>query len=252
VTTQGRLLGEKSTHREALVWNLYRALEPEFSLHARPARITYTDTTEAPATVKQRDAFVFEHPNSAAARLGLAPYPRLVDGETKKTPVLEESELNALSTREFSPQRALRIVMFQAMVGNWDFAVDRNTAKSTGGHVWNTDVLVQSRPDGTRELVPVPVDFDRASMISGKIQRGRASPGTRSRSPEVQQATASLRQYLRPYKKADVHAAKQFFIEHKDAMLAAIDRATVDDAGRELAHAHVRAFFVALELVSPD
>lgn len=252
LTPQGLLLGEKAPPREALALNLYSVIEPDFSLRARPARITYVDTGSAPATVMERDALVFEHPETAAKRLRLPRHERDVEGKLEKAPVLEETELFKLKGKEFSRQRTLRIALFQAMIGNWDFSVDARSIERTGG-LRNTDVLVAAGADGSRELVPVPADFDRASMVSGKLRPPRPEQGTASpESDVVRQARAFLKENLKGYKAAEKTAAKQYFLDRKWDLLGAIRQAHVDEDGRELAFRHVSAFYEALHEFIPN
>jgi hypothetical protein len=199
-----------------------------------------------------RDAFLLEHPDVAAKRLELPALCRTVDGKETCDPVLEDAELAEVDPEVFDPAVVTRILVFHALAGNWDFAVDRRSGAARGG-LWNTDVLVLAPTEsGERPLAPLPQDFDLASMVTGAV-RTRGIPETLlpGRAPLVRQAAHFLTVYLEGRAAAEVRAAREIFAAKRGDLYATLDAAPLDDEGRANATAHLDAFFTALDEVAP-
>ena len=106
----------------------------------RLARVTYADAEDDDDPVV-RYAFFIEEPEAMAERLG-ALY----------------LEMRQASARNFGPEQAVRVSVFQYMVGNTDWSMVR---------FHNVEVLQNS--EGV--YVPVPYDFDWTGLVSPRYAR---------------------------------------------------------------------------------
>ncbi|MFC1610970.1 hypothetical protein ACFL6C_08425 [Myxococcota bacterium] len=227
----GRLRHQKATWREAFVFALLEELEI-VSQRAKPISIEYVDTSTDETT--ERKAFVFEHQNVLAARMG---------GQAMEDPQ-ETYEGDPLE--QMNQQTLARIHLFHSLIGNWDWELG---TLERGVAVWNTDVLIM--PDG--QQIPLPADFDLASIVTGaEIRERDIPPDVLPDEPNlhVRQAAHFLSWKLGTLLSSDELAvAKQHFIDHKVAIRARLEEALLGDEGRDLARTHIDAFFRALELL---
>ncbi len=245
----GRFRNEKAAHREALAYAYYRLLAGQAaaspSLRTRPARVVYLDTASGQRT--ERDAFLLEHPDVAAERLGLPDSCRTLGGTQICDPVLEDAELEKVKTSAFDGDVLARILMLHALTGNFDFHVD--DAMDRRRSLWNTDVLVLApSPDGTRPLAPVPQDFDLSSMVTGIVrQNGVPATFLADEAPLVRLLGHYLKTYLAGRTPAQAASAKALLFAKKDALYAAATSAPLDADGRTNAIAHLDAFYRVLD-----
>lgn len=242
--TIGRLRNEKSPVRESYVYQALAKVLPT-TLQTRVARITYVDTASNNAVVT-RSAMLLEHIDKLAKRSGAEDHCRQVDGREECSPALTDSELSTVDPRDgMDRERIATTSLFEAAIGNWDWHLDVG-ARVTGPRVWNNEVILVPREGAPAELVKVPVahDFDLASVVTGRL-RGR----DRHLTPAALQAQAkeflSRTDGLRP---EEIAAAKSRFLDKKLELYALTEMATLDEEGRQIARAHLDAFFAALEL----
>jgi hypothetical protein len=228
----GRLANEKSPHREALVYDLLRAVEAP-ALRTRAGRITYIDPAQ-PAPL-ERNALLLEDDDDAMKRLGgIAEIP------------LES--FGSVATRG-AGQAAARIAFAEAMIGNFDwclkFSPDDIYRCNEPKPLWN--VLAFDHGGGRTSLVMK--DFDLAGMVTGrhpwfnKVWNPAFVPSKSETEIEVLsqvQRTRSL------FPRAQLDAERRHFLDRKGAVYAAVDAATVDDAGRAIARAYLDAFYAAI------
>lgn len=130
---------EQNVIEEYLVYRTFNLLTDE-SFRVRLARVTYADGEDDDDPVV-RYAFFIEEAESMAERLG-AIY----------------LELRQASPRSFGAEEAVRVAVFQYMVGNTDWSM-------VSFH--NTEVLQNS--EGV--YVPVPYDFDWTGFVSARYAR---------------------------------------------------------------------------------
>jgi hypothetical protein len=229
----GRLQNEKSPHREALVYQLLRAADVPV-LNARPARITYVE--KGKGAPLERNALLLEDDDDAMKRLnGTAELPMATFG--------------TVDARQATAD-AVRIAFGEALIGNFDWHLKMSPA-DTGYRgtdekpLWN--VLAFDAGGGKARLVMK--DFDLAGMVVGrhgwfdKVWNKAFVPSKSEVEIEVLsqvQRTRSL------FPRAILDAERRHFVERKPALYTALDGATVDPKGRELARAYLDSFYSAI------
>ncbi len=164
---------EQNVIEEYLVYRTFNLLTDE-SFRVRLARITYADGEDDDDPVV-RYAFFIEEAEAMAERLG-ALY----------------LEIRQASPRDFGAEQAVRVSVFQYMVGNTDWSM-------VSFH--NTEVLQNS--EGV--YVPVPYDFDWTGFVSARYAR----PDERLRIRNVRQRI--YRGFCRP--NFDFSAVYSQFVE---------------------------------------
>ena len=229
----GRLQNEKSAHREALVYDLLRAIEAP-TLQTRPARITYIDKAKG-GTPLVRNALLLEDDDDAMKRAG-------------GTAELSMETFGDVTTRG-AVADGVRIAFAQAMIGNFDWHLkispeDRNYRGTDEKPLWN---VVAFDKGGSASLIMK--DFDLAGIVVGrhgwfdKVWNPAFVPSKSRTEIEVLsqvQRTRSL------FPRAVLDAERQRLLGRKSAVDAAIGAATVDEKGRQLARAYVDAFYAAI------
>lgn len=228
----GRLANEKSPLREALVYELLRAVQAP-TLRTRAARITYIDKAE-PAPV-ERHALLLEDDDDAMKRTG----------GTAEIPL---ETFGSVAVREATADAA-RIAFAQAMIGNFDwclkFSPDDIYRCNEPKPLWN--VLAFDHGGGKTSLLMK--DFDLAGVVVGrhtwfdKVWNRAFVPS--SSEPEIEvlsqvQRTRSL------FPAAQLDAERRHFVDRKAAVYGTLDAAQVDDKGRGIARAYLDAFYAAI------
>ena len=228
----GRLANEKSPLREALVYELLRAVEAP-TLRTRAARITYIDKAE-PAPL-ERHALLLEDDDDAMKRTG----------GTAEIPL---ETFGSVAVREATADAA-RIAFAQAMIGNFDwclkFSPDDIYRCNEPKPLWN--VLAFDHGGGKTSLLMK--DFDLAGVVVGrhtwfdKVWNRAFVPS--SSEPEIEvlsqvQRTRSL------FPAAQLDAERRHFVDRKAAVYGTLDAAQVDDKGRGIARAYLDAFYAAI------
>ena len=130
---------EQNLLEEYLVYRGYNLLTDE-SFRVRLARITYADGADDDDPVV-RYAFFLEEAEAMAQRLGA-----------------EYMEIERAGAANFGAEEAVRVSVFQYMVGNTDWSM-------VAFH--NTEVLLSA--EGVN--VPVPYDFDWTGLVSARYAR---------------------------------------------------------------------------------
>lgn len=229
--TIGRLREEKATWREAALYQAMRALMMPAQL-AKPLSITYLDTTKGDQLT--RKAFIFEHVDLAAGRLG---------GTSLESPETWEGD----PAQVMEMQAIVRIHFFEALIGNWDWHLRIGASNPGGGQLWNIEAVQLGD-----KLVPLAQDFDLSSAVTGHLvdERDidpRVLPG---KPPLVRQAAGYLASEHGPqFSDTDLHAAREHFVARRAAVERALADAPLDDEGRANLNAHVDAFYQALDHV---
>ncbi|QNN64297.1 hypothetical protein H9L12_08035 [Sphingomonas rhizophila] len=127
---------------EYAAYRLYNLLTP-VSFRARLATIDYVDDAGKPIT--SRVGFFIEDDGSAARRNGL-----------RKARVGQR-----VPTRQIDPAAAARMVLFEYMIGNLDWALQAGPA---GEPCCHNGRLVQPAVAG-QGLIPMPYDFDYSGLV---------------------------------------------------------------------------------------
>ncbi|NVB85480.1 MAG: hypothetical protein HOV81_44360 [Kofleriaceae bacterium] len=227
--TIGRLREEKATWREAALYQAMRALMMPSQL-AKPLSITYRDTTTSEKIT--RKAFIFEHVDLAAGRLG---------GTSLESPETWEGD----PAQVMDMQAIVRVHFFEALVGNWDWHLRIGASKPGGGQLWNIEAVQLGD-----KLVPLAQDFDLSSAVTGNLVADddidpKILPG---KPPLVRQAGSYLASEYGPqFSDSELHAARDHFTARRAALEQALADAPVDDEGRANLSAHVAAFYEALD-----
>jgi hypothetical protein len=227
--TIGRLREEKATWREAALYQAMRALMMPAQL-AKPVSITYVDTTKTEKIT--RKAFIFEHVDLTAGRLG---------GTSLESPETWEGD----PAQVMEMQAIVRIHFFEAMIGNWDWHLRIGASKPGGGQLWNIEAIQLGD-----KLVPLAQDFDLSSAVTGNlVDEDDLDPRILPGKPQlVRQAASYLAgEYGPQFSDPELHAARDHFKARRAALEKALADAPVDDEGRANLIAHVDAFYQALD-----
>lgn len=232
----GRLANEKSPQREALVYDLLRAVDAP-GLRTRVARITYLDKAQPQPLV--RHALLLEDDDEAMKRVG----------GTAEIPL---ETFGSVATRGVAADAA-RIAFAQAMIGNFDwclkFSPDDIYRCNEPRPLWN--VLAFDHGGGKASLLMK--DFDLAGMVVGrhtwfdKVWNRAFVPEGTGRQAEIAIEVLSQVQRTRSlFPRATLDGERKHFIGRKAAAYDAVRAATVDDTGREIATAYLDAFYAAI------
>lgn len=231
-TKYGRLTNESSPWREALVYRLLHAAEAP-TLRARPARITYIDSAQTEPLV--RNALLLEDDDDAMARV-------------KGTAELTLEEFGNVVTRGAQADAA-RIAFAEAMIGNFDwclkFSPDDIYRCNEPKPLWN--VLGFDRGGGKAALMMK--DFDLAGIVVGKHRWFHTvwNPAFVPSKSETEIEVLSQVQRTRSiFPRAVLDGERQHFLGRKAAIYEALQRAKVDDRGREIARGYLDSFFAAI------
>jgi hypothetical protein len=232
----GRLANQHAAHREAFVYRLLDTLGVP-SLRARPARITYQDTsTGAAADAITRDAMILEDDHDALKRLSGA---KLIEMEQFRS-----------AKEEIAPADAVNLAFAEALIGNFDWCLkftpnDRYRCDARKP-LWN--LLAVARDDGT--VVPVMYDFDISGMVTGRHPWFpaifNAAFAERRSEPEVE-VDAQLQRTRSLFSRADLDAARRRFAAKKAAAYRALADAAVDERGKQQIVRYLDPFFAAME-----
>ena len=230
----GRLANEKSPLREAFVYRLLEAMGVP-TLRARPARITYVDTTGGESPPVVRNALLLEDDDDVKRRIGAT-------GEISMEQFTTAREL-------FTPADTVRLAFAQAMIANFDWCLrfypDDTYRCDAKQPLWNISAF--KRADGP--ALPVIADFDLAGMVVGrhnwfdKVYFAGFVPSHSSVEVEVLsqvQRTRSL------FSRAQLDDMRRHFLSRRSAAYDAVEQSPLDPRGRELAIQHLDAFFAGL------
>jgi hypothetical protein len=228
----GRLANEKSPHREALIYDLLRAVDAPV-LRARPARVTYTDSAQGAPLV--RNALLLEDDDDAMKRLGgLAEVPLETFG--------------SVATRG-AGKDAARIAFAQAMIGNFDwclkFSPDDIYRCNEPKPLWN--VLAFDMGGGRTALLMK--DFDLAGMVVGRhpwFDKVWNPAFVASKSHTEIEVLSQVQRTRSLFPRAQLDAERKHFLARKPAVYTALEAATVDDEGRAIARAYLDDFYEAI------
>ncbi|KPA15138.1 hypothetical protein MHK_004655 [Candidatus Magnetomorum sp. HK-1] len=228
----GRLRSEIATHREAFVYQILKTLGIE-SMRARAATITYNDSSLSSTIV--RDSFIFEHIDVLADRLN----GKAIDDPSDIETVYPQNAI-------MNPQIVSNIQFFQALIGNWDFNLPIVLSEEKGSKVWNMEMIVLSN----NILLPIPTDFDLASIVTGKIDT-RSPPADLM--PEQNDITRQAAYYINKINKTFsnelISVSKEIFESKKIELEKVLADAPLDDSGRSIASEHISGFYLALSLM---
>lgn len=226
----GRLANEKAPLREALTYRILDALGVP-TLRARPARITYIDP-DADGARLTRNAMLLEDDNDAMLRVG------------GTAPIGLETFGNVRTRR--ADADASRIAFGEAAIGNFDwclkFAPDDIYRCNDPKPLWN--ILAFDRGHGDAALLMK--DFDLAGTVVGHHPWFKTvfnAAFVPSRSETEVDAISQVQRARSLYPRAELDALRRGFTERKAAAYRAVDTADVDPAGRDLARAHLDAFY---------
>jgi hypothetical protein len=232
----GRLANEHAAHREAFVYRLLDTLGVP-SLRARPARVTYQDTSAGAETgAITRDAMILEDDRDALKRLSGS---RLIQmGQFRS------------AKQDIATADAVNLAFAEALIGNFDwclkFAPNDRYRCDARRPLWN--LLAVARKDGT--VVPVMYDFDISGMVTGRhvwfSAIFNAGFVERRSEPNVE-VDAQLQRTRSLFSRADLDAARRRFATKKAAAHGALEEAAVDESGKQQIARYLDPFFAAME-----
>lgn len=202
-------------HREYLVYKTYNILT-EASFQVRLARIEYV-YTDRHGRSKTRPAFLIEHPDHLAGRLGGS----VVEREIVPPVLLDPAATN-------------RADLFEFMIGNTDY--DLTVGIEDCCH--NSKVIAFSAKQGG--FIPIPYDFD----ISGLVNPPYAIPDPRLKIDSVTER--AYRGLSVTDKQRDQTLA--LFRKHKDAILRLWKTTTLlDDSDKKQPVRFLEEFFELID-----
>jgi hypothetical protein len=228
----GRLANEKSPHREALAYQMLHAAGVP-ALRVRPARVTYVDPANA-AQPLVRNALLLEDDDDAMARV-------------QGTAELTMENFGNVVARQATEEAAL-VALGEALIGNFDwclkFTSDDAYRCDATKPLWN--VLAFERGGAAALMVK---DLDLAGVVAGRhgwfdtVWNRAFVP---SGSPIEIEVLSQVQRTRALFPRDTLDAVRRRFVERKDAVMAAIQSAQVDPAGRDVARAYADAFFTAI------
>ena len=232
----GRLANERAPWREVTVYRILAALNVP-TLRARTARITYVDSspsgTIAPSPLT-RNALIVEDDDEAMKRMGAA---------------AEIAPEQFTSARDvFRVDDTARIAFAEALIGNFDwclaFSPDDTYRCDARRKLWN--LLAFRGADGA---FPVMKDFDLAGPVVGRhtwfdtVYSARfVEPG----SPIDAEVVAQVQRTRSLFPRDVLDGTRRAFLDRRAAAYAAVEQATADAHGRDLARAYLDAFYRAI------
>ena len=220
----GRLREQLATYREALVYEVMDILG-FVGPKVRRSQVTFHDTSEGGDAVGggwvlSRMAFVFEHVELVASQLG---------GRQ-----LEEEEVAQLTDAGFDEQLIVDLILFHALIGNWDYALS-----SDGMGLWNTEVIL--RPDG--RLFPVAGDFDLSAWVTGRDRVTAPRDYLPDEVDYIRQLHFELNRIRQVAGDSRFQLAWDRFLRASDELETQICTSLLDEEGREAILSRFRAFF---------
>jgi hypothetical protein len=232
-TKYGRLANEKSPHREALAYQMLAAAGVP-TLRTRAARVTYVDPGLNGGQPLARNALLLEDDDDAMKRVG---------GTTELT----LQDFGDVAARKAAADAGL-IAFGEAMIGNFDwclkFSPDDLYRCNEPKPLWN---VLGFDKGGSTALVMK--DFDLAGVVVGAHgwfdtvwNRGFVP----SKAPVEIEVLSQVQRTRSLFPRDELDRLRKHFVDHRDAVLAAIGAAVVDDGGRELARSYANHFFAAI------
>jgi hypothetical protein len=220
----GRLREELATYREVLVYEVMEGLG-FVGPRVRRAKIHYQDTSSGEDESRfgwqlSRMAFLFDHVELVAEGIG---------GRA-----LEDEEVAALVDANFDEQLMVDLMLFHALIGNWDYVLS-----SDGRGLWNTEVV--QLEDGT--LLPVAGDFDLSSWVTGRVRVTAPRDYFPDEVDLVRQVRFEVGRIHELFGATLFNKGMDRFVRFREAMEEQICSADLDVEGRDQVLEHVGIFF---------
>lgn len=241
-TPQGRITDGTSPFREALIYDIAKALDVPTPAHRR-AMIEYTnvDTNET----FTKPALLIENLKETAQRRGAKLVSEQVLDEKKST--------TPVGSENFSVPESIRIYLFQILIGNSDFALEIYNTRRPRSMEYSDIKNVAITQNATKgSLKPIVYDFDIASMVAGYEINTPAKPWAQLPEITPDPVTASMFRGLlalrMSVKESDLRDEIAKILKNRHQLRDAISQAVVDPQGRILAFDHMKHFFEAIQL----
>ena len=164
---------EQYLQLEYLVYRMYQQVS-EFAFGVRPVRVRYVNT-ERDDEVEEAPAFLIEHKDGVAAKVGMSAV-----------------DLPSLAHTDLSPEALAKFMLFQFVIGNTDWAA---TAPAEGEDCCHNSAVLAPR-DGLGALVVIPYDFDQSGFIDTEYSTTAPSLGLRSVRQRLYRGYCILNEYL--------------------------------------------------------
>lgn len=228
-TTFGRLIGDNAPVREGLAYQIAKAMgliTPRVQL----ADVTYVDATQNKTEVHK--ALILETDGSLAKRY---------NGEE----VIDFSEVQTDQRTAVAPQEGALFMMVHKLLGNEDFALrmyEPDTMQTEKNrHLWNTFLV--KLPNGTYR--PVVYDLDLATIVTGRntaAGKNFISKEFGLDSPEKAYFAAKFSLLRQKHPHTELVRAANTIVEKQNLIRELIQNYPVDQAGKDLALAHLDRF----------
>jgi hypothetical protein len=220
----GRLREELATYREVLVYEIMEGLG-FIGPRVRRAKINYQDTSSGEDESRfgwelSRMAFLFDHVELVAERIG---------GRA-----LEDEEVAALVAANFDEQLVVELMLFHALIGNWDYVLSPD-----GRGLWNTEVI--QLEDGS--LLPVAGDFDLSSWVTGRVRVTAPRDFLPDEVDLVRQVRFEAGRIHELFGATLFTNGMDRFVQYREALEEQICSADLDVDGRDQVLEHVGVYF---------
>jgi hypothetical protein len=158
--------------------------------------------------------------------------------------ITPEEFTNARET--FTPEQTARIALTEALIGNFDWCLMMAPGDTyrcdARKKLWN--MAAYRTASGA---VPVLQDFDLAGPVTGRhTWYDHVFPRDFAASEIDTEVIAQVQRARTLFDRALLDHMRQDFVARRDALTRAIDGASVDPNGAQLAHAYVDAFYRAI------
>lgn len=221
LTEMGRLNDERSPYREALGYEMARAMglpTPAF----RRARINYHD--RGTGKTFRRQALLLETDKKTAERYGAKPDLDFPGGD-----------------RDVNTRFAALYHLFHVLAGNEDVGLKLKGEAGMGTEkyrpLFNTTILEK---DG--QIFPIVYDLDLSTLLAGltpERMKNAVAPEFGLTKGSLAWTTSRLANLRARLSRADYETALKDLFQREPAIRAAIKKANVDEAGRALATEHL-------------
>lgn len=238
----GRLANERSPWREALAYRLLGALAVP-TLKARPARVAYVFTDNAPTA----------DGNGSASAAGAGPLVRnamlLEDDDDARRRYGADKDISeqhfTSAAQQFSPGDTARIAFAEALLGNYDWCL-----RMTPGDQYRCDARhplwnILAFATGSH-ATPVMYDFDVSGIVTGHhpwFNDVYNAAFVDTRSQRAVEVLGQLQRTRSLFTRAVLDETRGRFLARKAAAYGTLDDAAVDDEGRTIAREYLDHFF---------
>jgi hypothetical protein len=242
-SSEGRLHNGMSPFREALVYDFAHLVDVKTGAYRR-AMIQYTNADTGEVFTEQ--ALLLENFTDSAKKNN-----QLIANENTFYQKKSNSEYGSPNV---NISEAVRAQLLQILIGNTDYHLEiYNTRVGPTEYYQQLKNVVLFRKQGSNEMQPVIYDFDVASMVVGHEINDASKPWEHL--PEVSPDPVTMVMLRRLLKlrslipEAELRSQIDNFIRNQKLFFDTIQKAQIDNEGRDLAINHIDHFFKAVDMM---